>query len=495
MNKIIFPLLLIYSAITFGQRPSQPTKTTETVDEKQITDSKTEQLTNEKVVQENTKAKKNSFEENTVTLTVSGTGKTLEDAKLNALRSAIEQAFGTFISSKTEILNDNLIKDEIVSVANGNIQKYEIVSEEEVSSSNYLTILVATVSIDNLASFIESKGGSAELKGSLLGYNLKIKDLEKESELKAFENLNSTYKKYLEVSFDYSVLIISEPKMISENEVAIRIKANGKFNENIEKFTSYFFKTLRAVSLDLNSVGAYQSLNVPLYSIYIVPCVAVYTNKKGKEKKIKYEQLFVFRNKETLNRILELLDIEKYAENFKIKNEIKNIDGSILFNESKVIYASLPVFEIKRLRDSDRRPLIFTQTDFSSDYRNNQLKRKIQFSNYFGIYRNYIENKLICIGSPETSIFSMDQINLSIENARKDGGEAGVSWILSLYSDSYLKYGFIKDDKYPIAYKTIRPYLFNFEYLKENKPVFSIEFYDFIKKDDLTKINGYTISK
>ena len=52
-------------------------------------------------------------ENKTITLTVSGTGKNLEEAKNNALRSAIEQAFGAFISSKTEILNDNLVKDEI----------------------------------------------------------------------------------------------------------------------------------------------------------------------------------------------------------------------------------------------------------------------------------------------------------------------------------------------------------------------------------------------
>ena len=58
----------------------------------------------------------------TVTLVVSGQGKSQDEAKQKALRSAIEQAFGAFISSKTEILNDNLVKDEIVSVANGNIQ-------------------------------------------------------------------------------------------------------------------------------------------------------------------------------------------------------------------------------------------------------------------------------------------------------------------------------------------------------------------------------------
>jgi hypothetical protein len=70
----------------------------------------------------------NINDDKTVTLTVSGTGKTLEEAKTNALRSAIEQAFGAFISSKTEILNDNLVKDEIVSVSNGNIQSFEILN-------------------------------------------------------------------------------------------------------------------------------------------------------------------------------------------------------------------------------------------------------------------------------------------------------------------------------------------------------------------------------
>ncbi len=39
-----------------------------------------------------------------VTITASGSGKTMEEAKQAALRSATEQAFGAFISSKTEIL-------------------------------------------------------------------------------------------------------------------------------------------------------------------------------------------------------------------------------------------------------------------------------------------------------------------------------------------------------------------------------------------------------
>ena len=38
-----------------------------------------------------------------ITLIVAGQGKTIDEARTVALRSAIEQAFGTFISSKTEI--------------------------------------------------------------------------------------------------------------------------------------------------------------------------------------------------------------------------------------------------------------------------------------------------------------------------------------------------------------------------------------------------------
>ena len=100
----------------------------------------------------------------TITLVVSGQGKTQDEAKQNALRSAIEQAFGTFISSKTEILNDNLVKDEIVSVANGNIQKFEVISEVQIPNGDYVTSLKATVSVTKLISFVEKKGGVIVVK-------------------------------------------------------------------------------------------------------------------------------------------------------------------------------------------------------------------------------------------------------------------------------------------------------------------------------------------
>ena len=48
-----------------------------------------------------------------VTLVVSGEGATKEQATHMALRSAVEQAYGVFVSANTEILNDELVVEEI----------------------------------------------------------------------------------------------------------------------------------------------------------------------------------------------------------------------------------------------------------------------------------------------------------------------------------------------------------------------------------------------
>jgi hypothetical protein len=49
----------------------------------------------------------------TVTITSSGNGKTKDEAKQVALKSAIEQAFGAFISTKTEMFNDQVVANVI----------------------------------------------------------------------------------------------------------------------------------------------------------------------------------------------------------------------------------------------------------------------------------------------------------------------------------------------------------------------------------------------
>ncbi len=207
-------------------------------------------------------------DDKTVTLVVSGSGKTQEDAKQNALRSAIEQAFGTFISSKTEILNDNLVKDEIVSVANGNIQKFDIVSEVQMPDGNYATTLNAIVSVTKLTSFAESKGVVIEFKGALFGANIKQQKLNEEAEFKSIINLCEITNLILSKSLDYSVEN-DEPKKSSSGEnYELLIKATASPNKNYDNFINYFTSTIQGIAMTNNERENYGRINKATYCLH-----------------------------------------------------------------------------------------------------------------------------------------------------------------------------------------------------------------------------------
>lgn len=61
---------------------------------------------------------------------VAGRGDTLEQARNNGFRLAVEQALGTLISSETEVVNGRIQRDEIISYAAGYVDRFEIVNTE-----------------------------------------------------------------------------------------------------------------------------------------------------------------------------------------------------------------------------------------------------------------------------------------------------------------------------------------------------------------------------
>lgn len=151
-----------------------------------------------------------------VTLVVSADGATKEEATKVALRSAIEQAYGTFVSANTTILNDELVKDEIVTVSQGNIKSYsEIASERTPDGKNFVT-LRATVCISKLVSYAKSKGASTEFAGAAFAMNMKMKELNKQNEEKALANLAIQIDKMMPYAFDYKLEIEGPMKIVKD---------------------------------------------------------------------------------------------------------------------------------------------------------------------------------------------------------------------------------------------------------------------------------------
>ena len=214
-----------------------------------------------------------------VSLTVMGDGQTKEEALQNALRNAIEQAFGTFISSNTQVLNDRLIKDEIVSISNGDIKKYDIISETEING-RYNTTLKAIVSVSKLTTFCKNKGITVEFEGALFASNIKLQQLYAKNEKIAINNLISVLKSIINRSFDYEIRT-EEPivgKKANPNykgnyypgdyytvNFNVSVLANSNFISIIEILT----KTLNSLSLSEAELQTYASVKKDIYKITI----------------------------------------------------------------------------------------------------------------------------------------------------------------------------------------------------------------------------------
>lgn len=251
-------------------------------------------------------------EERMVSLTVSGQGKTLEEAKHSALRNAIEQAFGAFISSKTEILNDDLVKDEIVSISNGNIHSVEVISEVQISEGRYATTLKTTVSVTKLTSFVTSKGVEVEFKGSLFAFNINQQKLNEKNEVKAIEDLCEVIRTLADNSFNYT-LHTSNPISIdgSNEQWKIPMYISVYANSNIYNISKYMNTTLKGISLSNIDANNYMNLGKKVFPISFA----------ASEKDYNY---ILLRNEQSVQNILRTMYYFNHALlNFKISNGLQ----------------------------------------------------------------------------------------------------------------------------------------------------------------------------
>lgn len=205
-----------------------------------------------------------------VTIKTLGQGKTVQDATTQALREAISQAYGVFISANTTIVNDSLLKDEIVSLTNGNIQKYSVLSQTEIPGIGYSVFVNADVSLSKLSSFAQSKGSEATFDGGGFAMNIKLQKLNEQAELVAINNLLTQTWEYINSAIQFN-LEIGQPTLnqndSTENYI-LNIKVIAGLNDTVKTAIMGFLNDgLTQISLSPEEVESYESLQKPIYTI------------------------------------------------------------------------------------------------------------------------------------------------------------------------------------------------------------------------------------
>lgn len=210
-----------------------------------------------------------------ITLVVSADGANKEEATKTALRSAIEQAYGTFVSANTTILNDEMVKDEIVTISAGNIKNYKELSYSTLQDGRSYLTLQATISLSNLTKYAQNKGATTEFAGAAFGMNMKMMELNKENEKKVLhhmiEKLNS-----IDNMFDYS-LVLNEPtvnphyyiKELPKKDYPLYYFVRGTisliYNINTELYNDILYNTIKSIALTYDDYENYRKKGIEVY--------------------------------------------------------------------------------------------------------------------------------------------------------------------------------------------------------------------------------------
>ena len=253
-------------------------------------------------------------QQNNVNVTTSGRGNTLTDATNNALREAISQTYGVFISSKTSIINDSLLKDEIVALTSGTIEKYEILNQTEILNSGFSVIVNSEVSINKLNSYAKSKGAEVLFDGGLFAFNINQMKLNEINEINAIYNLIGILHETVQTAFNFEIQT-SDPNSIdnSSDNWRIELVVNVKTNENINIVNELLMKTLNSIGLSTEQCNNYNNLKKTFFPFEV-------NNKQ-----------YYFRCKSTLEMLNSFFGgFGFYTRNFNVNSEIHYLRGTDL---------------------------------------------------------------------------------------------------------------------------------------------------------------------
>ena len=301
----------------------------------------------------------NAKNDKEITLTVSSDGPTKDDAIKNALRLAIEQAYGVFVSANTTILNDDLVKDEIVTISKGAIKEYSLISDiNKGDNTGFVVTIKATVSLPHLIKYAKNHGSECEFAGNTFALQMRLFEMQKENEIRALENLIIQVQTLLSELLSWEIEV-GDPKIDPEHDEYYLINSkiyalvqsklhNKRYAKPFGRYFSYnscfeflkkkkldsnpladiIFSTLDAIGLTVEEIKNMLTRGQVVYGIYDPRSIS----ELGYSGHGKYRGI-CFRDRKTMDLILQLSEtIISACCNFVIVDNM-GISHDIFANE------------------------------------------------------------------------------------------------------------------------------------------------------------------
>ena len=200
-----------------------------------------------------------------ISLKSTGLGKSAKEAKDNALRNALEETYGIFMSSRTTIKNDDF-SDDMQAIVTGSIDSYKVISTAKLPDKTFSVLVEANVSPSKIQSYTRSTGSKIIMDVNSFTRNLKLFETNKSSEEKSIAILCENLNKFIRQSIDFSI-VSSEPKYTENDKTKfiMKYKVDWSLNQNFKNFEEYLFNTLSNIGMTNDEVIDYIKIQKPYH--------------------------------------------------------------------------------------------------------------------------------------------------------------------------------------------------------------------------------------
>jgi len=197
-----------------------------------------------------------------------GTGVNQVDALYNAKINAMDQIFGTFISSKTVITNDSVAMNNVISITNGKITNYEIIKTDKTEFGYIITIKVSA-NLQNLVAFCKTIGIESYIQGSMYSDNLATKLKNKDNEIKVLNNFLETFKNEIPTIFDYMITTNEPLKASNSEKFLIKINCEFVLNKNYNSILNVLIDLINEIGIKEYELPDFKKSNLDYLPIFI----------------------------------------------------------------------------------------------------------------------------------------------------------------------------------------------------------------------------------
>ena len=259
------------------------------------------------------------------TLTVCGDGSSLQEATDNALRNAVGQAYGVYVSSDTTILNDNIVKDEIGTLSSGNILSYEVLAHTTTPQGLHMVTVKTTVSVTNLITFSKAKGSKVEFAGALFGANMRLIESAKRNERIVIDHFIKQVEIFLDNCGPFTTpkVLDSTPKKHSDGTYYIEMRIRDVQTDVPAKLFTMVYNFLESIALTDAEVEMYRQMGEDCHG---VGCWLQRSYSYGSYGRNATERQFFYLRTDRIHKLCDLLDSTKDIATITAKDS----DGKVV---------------------------------------------------------------------------------------------------------------------------------------------------------------------